>query len=104
MKYIGSYEKFSTSMKYIGGGGGGECCQIVGGIHPRPITPGFAPMLIEFPKNIDKPSNKSYPTDQKTSSILVPTVPFYVACAQGRREKIRTPGQRYDAGPLGGKI
>ena len=38
-----------------------------------PIPPGFALMLIEFPKNIGKSRDKSYPTDQKTSSILVPT-------------------------------
>ena len=30
-------------------------------------------MLIDFPKNIGKSRDKSYPTDQKTSSILVPT-------------------------------
>ena len=30
-------------------------------------------MLIEFPKNIGKSRDKSYFTDQKTSSILVPT-------------------------------
>ena len=30
-------------------------------------------MLIEFPKNMCKSRDKSYPTDQKTSSILVLT-------------------------------
>ena len=30
-------------------------------------------MLIEFSKNMGKSRDKSYPTDQKTSSILVPT-------------------------------
>ena len=30
-------------------------------------------MLIEFPKNIGKSRDKSYPADQKTTSILVPT-------------------------------
>ena len=35
------------------------------------IPPGFAPMLIEFPKNIGKSSNQSYATDQKTLSILI---------------------------------
>ena len=32
-------------------------------------------MLIEFPKSIGKSRDKSYPTDQQTSSILVPTAP-----------------------------
>ena len=65
---IGLYGEFSTSMKYIEGG----CSQIIGGMHP-PIPLGFAPMLIEFPKNIGKSRDKSYSTDQKTSSVLVPT-------------------------------
>ena len=39
-----------------------------------PLFPlGFAPTLIEFPKNIGKSRDKSYPTNQKTSSIPVPT-------------------------------
>ena len=59
---IGSYGEFSTFMKYIGG------------TH-SPIPSEFAPMLTEFPKNFGKSRDKSYPTDQKTSSILVPTVP-----------------------------
>ena len=63
---IGLRGEFSTSMKYIGEGG---CCQIIGG----DTSPGFAPMLIEFPKNIGKSRDKSYSTDQKTSSILLPT-------------------------------
>ena len=44
--------------------------RLLGGYTP-PILPGFAPMLVEFPKNIGKSRDKSYPTDQKTSSILV---------------------------------
>ena len=39
-----------------------------------PIPPGFASMLIEFPQNIGKSGDKSYPTDQKTSFILVRTL------------------------------
>ena len=65
---IGSYGKFSTSMKYIGG----DAARLLGRIYP-PIPPGFAPMSIEFPSNIGKSRDKSYPIDQKTSSILVPT-------------------------------
>ena len=56
-------------MKYIGGGGG-DLARLLGRIHP-PIPPEFALMLIEFPKNIGKSRDKSYPTDQKTSSIIV---------------------------------
>ena len=51
----------------------GGSCQIIGRIHP-PIPPKLAPMLIEFPKNIGKSRDKSYSTDQKTSSIVVPTI------------------------------
>ena len=43
------------------------------GVYIAPIPPGYAPMLMKFPKNIGKSRDKSYPTDQKTSSILVPT-------------------------------
>ena len=52
-------------MKYIRG----DNARLLGGIHP----PGFAPLLIEFLKNIAMSRDKSYPTDQKTSSILVLT-------------------------------
>ena len=44
-----------------------------GGASPQ-FPPRFAAMLIEFPKNIGKSRDKSYSTDQKISSILVPTV------------------------------
>ena len=57
-------------MKCIGG-----CCQITGE-DTSPFPPGFSLMLIEVPKNIGKSRDESYPTvytDQKTSSILVPT-------------------------------
>ena len=63
---IGLYGNFSTSMKYIGEG---DAARLLGGY----IPPGFAPMLIEFPKNTGKSRDKSYSTDQKTSSILEPT-------------------------------
>ena len=55
-------------MKYIGE----DAARLLGGKH-TPIPSGFAPMLIEVSKNIGKSRDKSYPTDQKTSSILVPT-------------------------------
>ena len=83
---IGLYGKFSTSMKYIGG-----MRPDFGGIHPL-IFPGLAPMIIEFPKNIDKSRDKSYPTDQKTSSILVPTVthcPEFFFCKYGNPKSIK---------------
>ena len=37
------------------------------------FPPGFAPMLIEFSKNMGKSRDKSHFTDQKTSSTLVLT-------------------------------
>ena len=55
-------------MKYIGG----DAARLLGRLHP-PIPPEFAPMLIELAINIGKSRDKSYSTDQKTSSILVPT-------------------------------
>ena len=58
-------------MKYIGGGGG--VLPDYWGGYILPLLLGFAPILIEFVKNIGKSRDKSYPTDQKTSSILVPT-------------------------------
>ena len=67
MDEIGSYGKFSTSMKLI------DYSDYCGGyISPNP--PGFALMLIEFLKDIGKSLDKFYPTDQKTSSILVLTL------------------------------
>ena len=61
------YDKFSTSMKNI-------VRDAARSLEAPPFPPGFAPMLIEFPKNISKSRDKSYPTDQKTSSILVLTL------------------------------
>ena len=52
-------------MKYILG----DAARLMGGYIPL-IPPRFAPMLIDFPKNIGKSRDKSYPTDQKASSIL----------------------------------
>ena len=46
--------EFSSSMKYIGR----DAVRLLGEIH-RP----FAPMLIEFPKNIGKSRDKPYSTD-----------------------------------------
>ena len=69
---IGSYGEFSTSMKYVGR----DAARLLGDTF-FPFPPGFLPMLIEFPKNIGKSCDKSYPTDQKISSILVPTS-FYI--------------------------
>ena len=66
---IGSYGKFSTCMKYIGG-----MLSDYWEAYIPPFPPGFVRMLIEFPKNIGKSRDKPYPTDQKTSSIVVPTV------------------------------
>ena len=57
-------------MKYIGG-----MLPNYWGDTFSPFLPGFAPMLVEFPKNIGKSRDKSYPTDRKTSSVLVP-IPF----------------------------
>ena len=64
---IDSYGKIFTFMKYTGG----MLPDYWGGYIP-PISPKFEPMLIEFSKNICKSRDKSYPTDQKISSILVP--------------------------------
>ena len=48
-------------------------CQIIEGDTSSPFYPGFAPVLIEFPKNIGKSRDKFYLTDHKTLSILVST-------------------------------
>ena len=49
---IGLYGEFSTSMIYIGGE---DAARLLGGY----IPPEFAPMLIEFLKNINKSRDKS---------------------------------------------
>ena len=58
---------------------GEDAAKLLGGYIPS-LPPGFAPMLIEFYekqilrfKEFGKSRDKSYPTDQKTSSILVVT-------------------------------
>ena len=69
---IGLYEKFSISIKNIGG----MLPDYRGGYIPS-FLPRVAPMLIEFPKSkyyvtrclAIKSGDKSYPTDQKTSSV-----------------------------------
>ena len=91
---IGSHGEFYTSIQYIG-------VDAVRLICISPITLGFASMLIEFPKNIGKSRDNCYPTDQKTSSMLVPTIILtnpivnHVLQAKPRRKWNPKPVQRF---------
>ena len=58
----------------------GDAARLLGG-----FSRGYVPMFIEFPKNIGKSRDKSYPTDLKTSSILVPTVRWITLKCDDRR-------------------
>ena len=66
---------------------GGMLPDYWGGYIP-PIPPRFAPMLIEFPKNIVKSRDKSYPRDQKTSSIVMPNKYLVQAFLEEKAGKI----------------